>query len=309
MRRSNKEKATDSMRIQYIQYMQLRGFSKITIQQYLMIYDRFSRWLSNTMLWDELPRMQELTTTQVRDYLFSRKYAWIDFFGVKSIYEWLFMDDYTDTNICEPLECPRKRITMPNYLHEDEINEILSVADTRERTVVHLMYATGMRIGEVAQVRESDLMLESGMIKIHGKGNKERMALMYPEAVRHMVNWITIRNRAKLKSFWGTHPQNIFVELRPKIKNEVLRAKLKRPHILRHTFATHMVKGGADIMVVKELLGHSNIADTEKYVHISGHQIREAINIGMGQPRPKSKPRKYMTRAERKEARQLLKYL
>jgi integrase/recombinase XerD len=260
------------------------------------------------MLWDEIPRMQELTTDQVRDYLHSRKYERQTFFGIKSIYEWLFIDDYVEQNVCWRLDNPANRKTYPDYLSVEEIGYLLSVGDRRERTVIHLMYATGMRVGEVAQVRESDLMLESGMIKIHGKGNKERMGLMYPECVQHMEKWITIRNRAKLKTFWGDHPQKIFIQLRPKIQDEVLKAKMARPHILRHSFATHMVKGGADIMVVKELLGHEHVRDTEKYVHISGQQIRDAINIGMGAPRPKTKPRKFMTRKELKQAKMELKW-
>lgn len=295
------------MREQYISHLRLKGYSARTINQYKSVYDRFQKWLNNQLLWNEVPRMQELNIDQVRDYLHSKRYELQTFYGIKSIFEWLFIDDFVEENICWRLDSPVRRITYPDFLEVGEIDELLSVADTRERTVIHLMFATGMRVGEVAQVKESDLMLHSGMIKIHGKGNKERMGLLYPDAIKHMEKWITIRNRAKLKTFWGTHPQKIFVELRPKIMNEALKAKMARPHILRHSFATHMVRGGADIMVVKDLLGHEHVRDTEKYVHISGQQIREAINLVFNKPREKSKPTKFMTRKEITAARRALK--
>lgn len=292
---------------EYKLHLMSLGATPRTLAERMRNYRAFDKWCKDTMLWPEPKEIKELNISQIREYLLMRKYNLSAFYGVKSIYRWLFLDDYIDENPCDRLEDPKRKISMPDYLSLDEIEYLFNIADTRERTMLHLLFATGMRIGELVVVAESDLMLNNEMIKIHGKGGKERYGLLYREAVTHLEKWVMIRRRARLKSFWGGHAKSLLSVFKKKIPDEDLRIKF-HPHIMRHSFATHMIRGGADIMVVKQLLGHESIKNTEKYIHISGQQIRQAVNIFAEArkklPVTKNRP---LSRAEIKEMRSKIK--
>lgn len=209
---------------------------------------------------------------------------------LKSFYRHLLEDDLLEHSPVAAVALPKKWARLPKYLSLEEVGRLLEAPDPataiggRDRAILELMYATGLRISEVAQLKQADLYLDEGFLRVRGKGGKERV-IPFGEAARGSLKRYLESARPLLAR--KRDPGRVFVNysggaftrqgLWKVIKGHGARVGISSrltPHVLRHSFATHLVERGADLRSVQLLLGHSSITTTEIYTHLAKDQLR-----------------------------------
>ncbi|MCX7669926.1 MAG: site-specific tyrosine recombinase XerD [Anaerolineae bacterium] len=217
--------------------------------------------------------------------------------AVKSFCHFLLRTDVIDDDPAEDLDSPRVKKQLPNTLTPTEVEQLLALPARGARTpkalrdvaLLEMLYATGMRVSEVAQVTLDDLDLEAGTVRCIGKGNKERVMPLYAEAVAAVRAYLDEGRPALLGS--NSHERTLFLNPRGErltrqglwliIKGYARELGLEdrvTPHTLRHSFATHMLNGGAGLREVQRLLGHANISTTQVYTHLSRQHLRSVYD-------------------------------
>ena len=220
----------------------------------------------------------------------SRKLA-----SIKSFYRYLASNKIISKNISRLIKTPKTPKKLPNFLSLKEIKMLLdypygdSMKSLRDRLILELFYSTGIRISELAQIKNKDVDFEDKLIKIKGKGNKERFVIFGNDLKIVLNNYMskrTIESTNKNSSFLfpghfhrgglDTHisTRTIFSIVKKYIKNISKNEKLS-PHSIRHSFATHLLDNGASVMSVKELLGHSSLSSTQIYTHVKIEKLKE----------------------------------
>lgn len=214
--------------------------------------------------------------------------------GVRSFYKYLMMEDCITSDPTELLEGPKISRKIPEILSFDEIESILHAIDlshpqgTRNRAMLETLYACGLRVSELTQLRISNLYLDIGFVKVIGKNNKERIVPIGDSAIKH-IELYRQHDRTKV-NVDKSATDILFLNRRGKsltrnmvfliVKEAVQKAGLLKnvsPHTFRHSFATHLVEGGADLRAVQEMLGHESILTTELYTHLDINYLRETI--------------------------------
>jgi len=217
--------------------------------------------------------------------------VYLEIAALRAFYRFAENEKLLPANVAENLSLPRRWKRLPKALSNEEIDKLLEpeVPETPDalcsQAVVELAYASGLRLSELKNIRLEQIHLEAGFINVIGKGNKERVVPVGKTAVAALNRYLDA-GRPKLVT--AKSPANVFltrrgtpfasVTLWKRIKDRVSRAGIGRnitPHMLRHSFATHLLEHGADLRVIQELLGHATIATTEVYTHVSGHRLRE----------------------------------
>ncbi|MEI9866714.1 MAG: tyrosine recombinase [Limisphaerales bacterium] len=217
--------------------------------------------------------------------------VYLEIAALKAFYKFAENEKFLPANVAENLSLPRRWKRLPKSLSNDEITKLLmpEVPETPQslcdQAILELAYASGLRLSELKNLRLEQLHLEAGFINVIGKGNKERVVPVGRTAVT-AVNRYLEAGRPKLIT--PKSPANAFLTKRGtpfasvtlwlRIKNRVRRAGIERnitPHMLRHSFATHLLEHGADLRVIQELLGHATINTTEIYTHVTGSRLRE----------------------------------
>ncbi len=209
--------------------------------------------------------------------------------AIKSFYKFLYIYDYIPTNPLEDVQLPHYEKPLPKALTFEEVQRILNCVDTsshlgfRDRVMLELMYATGMRISEVLSLKTLDVSLENKYVRVVGKGNKERIIPFYSrvgdllsEYLNSVHSKISKGKPYLFPNYKGDKMSRIGAW--KIIKNYASKVGLSHkvhPHVFRHTFATHMLLGGCDIRTLQELLGHSSIITTERYLKVSLSQVYE----------------------------------
>lgn len=206
--------------------------------------------------------------------------------SLKSFYKYLNKKKIINNNPVEFILYPKKERKLPNYIEYNELESLLKSSlegsyKLRSTLIIELLYATGIRVSELVNIKVSDIDFNSNSIKVFGKGSKERIVYFGEYASSAINNYIKSEEYKKYNSVWlfpstkGTHLTTRSIELTiDKImKNVEIKSKVS-PHTLRHTFATHMLNSGCDIKVVQELLGHENLTTTEVYTHITNEELR-----------------------------------
>ena len=214
--------------------------------------------------------------------------------GIKHFYKFLILENYIQINPAELLETPRINRKLPVFLSVEEIDLILSFIDRStsegERNIAMLetLYSCGLRVSELISLKLTNLHFEEGFISVIGKGNKERLIPIVKSALKLIQNYVTNhRNHIAIKknsedmiflSKRGTPitRQMVFYILKDLAEKGGIKKKLS-PHTFRHSFATHLVEGGADLRAVQEMLGHESITTTEIYTHLDQYFLRENI--------------------------------
>ncbi|MBL0912351.1 MAG: tyrosine recombinase XerD [Bacteroidia bacterium] len=214
--------------------------------------------------------------------------------GVRSFFTYLMMEDLLSSDPSELLEMPKLGRKLPEVLSPEDIAAILAQIDQsktegqRNIALFELCYGCGMRVSEVVNQRISDLHFAEGYIKITGKGEKERLVPVGSKAIKQVESYLhhTRVHQPVSKGFedvlflnkFGRNlsRQYIFMELK-RLASEARIVKKISPHTLRHSFATHLVEGGADLRAVQEMLGHASITTTEIYTHLDREFLRETI--------------------------------
>ena len=215
--------------------------------------------------------------------------------SIRSFYRFGHREGWVSSNPAQPLRSPKRGRSLPKFLTGDEIANLLVApsattdAGLRDRAILELLYSSGVRVAELAAVNDTDLDLESGTVKVQGKGRRERLGIVGSHARQAIQRWQPVRKRfGKLQSTLRTHP--LFINkfggrLSVRSIGRLLEKHLAAagitgrasPHTLRHSFATHLLDAGADIRSVQELLGHKSLVTTQIYTHVTTSRLLEAF--------------------------------
>lgn len=215
--------------------------------------------------------------------------------GLRAFYRYLHVEDLMQTDPMELIEGPRLDRKLPEVLSYEEIDRMVSAIDlshpqgTRNRAIIETLYACGLRVSELINLKRSNLYMDVGILKVIGKGNKERLVPIGSEALKHIRLYVQGDRRAAMNIQKG-HEDILFLNRRGAALSRVMIFMLVRelarkagidktvsPHTFRHSFATHLVEGGADLRAVQEMLGHASITTTEIYTHLNADYLRETI--------------------------------
>ena len=214
--------------------------------------------------------------------------------GLKAFFKFLLLEDAISTDPSALLESPRLSRKLPDTLNFLELNQLISAIDLakpegmRNKAILEVLYGCGLRVSEVCNLKISDLFLDVDFVKVTGKGNKERLVPIGSEAIKFLKIYLQesrvhIQVKAGKEDFVflnrrGSPLSRVMIFLI--IKNLAEEIGLKKsisPHTFRHSFATHLVEGGADLRAVQEMLGHESITTTEIYTHLDRNYLRETI--------------------------------
>lgn len=213
--------------------------------------------------------------------------------GIKSFFHFLAMADYREDDPSELLEGPKIGFKLPEVLTVEEIDTIISTVDMskkegqRNRAILETLYSCGLRVSELCNLKLSELYFDEGFIKVEGKGSKQRLVPISPRAIKEIKYWLLDRNLGKIKkgfedyvflARWGNSISRIMVfHLIKELAEKAGITKNISPHTFRHSFATHLLEGGANLRAIQCMLGHESIATTEIYTHIDRNMLRSEI--------------------------------
>lgn len=214
--------------------------------------------------------------------------------GLKGFYKYLLLENLVDTDPTEMLESPRIGRKLPTTLSIQEIDKLIRSIDLskpegeRNRAILETLYGCGLRVSELVELKISSLFFAEGFIKVIGKGNKERMVPVGSTAINRITSY---KEQARTKTDVARGEEDIlflnrrgrrltrvmiFTIIRELVKKTGIKKKVS-PHSFRHSFATHLVEGGADLRAVQEMLGHESITTTEIYTHLDREYLRSTI--------------------------------
>ena len=213
--------------------------------------------------------------------------------GIRSFYKYLLLSGEIEQDPTELLESPHLGERLPEVLSTDEIDQIQKSIDLskpegqRNKTIIEVLFSCGLRVSELVNLKLSNLYLEEGFVRVMGKGSKERLVPISSKAVRELQYWFVDRNLMKIQQ---GEEDYVFLNRRGKhltrtmilimLKRQAVAAGITKtisPHTLRHSFATELLKGGADLRAIQAMLGHERIGTTELYMHIDTTTLREEI--------------------------------
>lgn len=214
--------------------------------------------------------------------------------GIRSFYQYLVLDGHLEADPTLLLESPKIGMHLPEVLSVEEIDSLIAAIDQskregqRNRAFIETMYSCGLRVSEACNLKLSDLYLQEGFIKVEGKGSKQRLVPISERAIAEIMAYLTDRAEIEIKP---GHEDYLFVSAHFKkrmsritlfhiIKELAAAAGIKKtisPHTLRHSFATHLLEGGANLRVIQSMLGHEDIGTTEIYTHIDARRLRSEI--------------------------------
>lgn len=214
--------------------------------------------------------------------------------GVRSFYKFLVLDGYLEQDPTELLESPKIGKHLPEVLSVEEIDAIEGIIDVstpegqRDRAAIEMLYSCGLRVSELCNLLLSDLYLDEGFLRVTGKGNKQRLVPISERAIRELKSWFAFRNSINIKP--GEEDYVFISAARKKhlsritvfhnIKVYAEQADIQKtisPHTFRHSFATHLLEGGANLRAIQTMLGHESISTTEIYTHIDRRFLRDQI--------------------------------
>ncbi len=221
----------------------------------------------------------------------SSESVYLEIAALRAFYRFAETEKLLPVNVAENLSLPRRWKRLPKALTNEEIPKLLTPEPLEtpeilcDQAILELAYASGLRLAELRNLRLEQLHLEAGFINVIGKGNKGRVVPVGRKAVEALNRYL---QTGRLKLITPRSPATVFLTKRGtpfaavtlwlRIKNRVRRAGVERnitPHMLRHSFATHLLEHGADLRVIQELLGHANISTTEIYTHVTGQRLRD----------------------------------
>ena len=214
--------------------------------------------------------------------------------GIRSFYQYLVLDGYLEADPSLLLESPKIGMHLPEVLSVEEIDRLVEVIDMskregqRNRAIIETLYSCGLRVSEACDLKLSDLYFAEGFIKVEGKGSKQRLVPISERAIAEIVAYLTDRADIAIKP---GHEDYLFVSAHFRkrmsritmfhiIKELAQQAGITKnisPHTLRHSFATHLLEGGANLRVIQSMLGHEDIGTTEIYTHIDANRLRSEI--------------------------------
>lgn len=278
---------------EFLTYIQVeKGLARHTLESYRRDLDRLQAWaVANKKQLTELTRsdLRKWIASLSREGLAPTSIARI-VSATRGFFKFLMLDGHLKSHPAEDLDTPQRFSYLPKFLNEDEMNRLLAAPDIsteegiRDRAVLEIMYACGLRVSELISLKRPDVDLMAGLVVCHGKGNKERRVPLGKSA----VHWLQQYEAVKAGYGKSTSPFVFLHRGRP-FTRQIAWAMIKRhaekvgiknvsPHTLRHSFATHLLQHGADSRSVQALLGHSDISTTQIYTHITDVHLRAAYD-------------------------------
>jgi integrase/recombinase XerC len=271
--------------LQYIQYE--KRFSPHTVTAYKGDLEQFADYLNVTYKINEI---QEVNHTFIRSWMVSLMEAGITSRSInrkittlKTFYKFLMKNGVVTANPMLKVQSPKQSKKLPVFVEESKMEMLFDKVDFgegfeafRDKLLMELFYATGMRLAELVNLKEQDIDLNGCTVKVLGKRNKERIVPFTNKMKQLFQEYLAEKRKEAFKNksailFVTTEGKNIYPKLAYRIVNkylsQVTTLDKKSPHVLRHTFATHMLNNGADINSIKEILGHANLSATQVYTH------------------------------------------
>ena len=283
----------------FTSYLKLeRALSGNTVEAYVHDIDKLIQFL--LLKGYDIPP-QDLRTDDLREFI-----QWINqlgmsatsqarvISGIKAFYKYLIVENLADRDPCSLLDAPKTGRKLPDVLSIVDIDRLIAAIDLsspegeRNKAILETLYSCGLRVSELVNLKISDIHLEIGFVKVTGKGNKERLVPMGSVAVKLITGYMeNIRRHQDIKPgnenvlFLNRRGAKltrvmIFTIIRQLAQKAGLKKKIS-PHTFRHSFATHLIEGGADLRAVQEMLGHESITTTEIYTHLDREFLRSAI--------------------------------
>ena len=281
----------------YIQYLRLeRSYSVNTLDAYCNDLQKLFNFYADNGIDFRFVTLKELDlfAGSLRDKGISPRSLARILSGVRSFYRFLALEKEIVQDPTELLESPKTGRHLPQVLSVEEIDNILSVIDmskpegVRDHCIIEVLYSCGLRISELTNLLVSNIFLDEGFIRIHGKGNKERLVPISPRAIKELKIWLDIRKHIKIQRGYEDHVFvsrtrgkalsriSLFVFIR-EYANRAGITKEISPHTFRHSFATHLLQGGANLRAVQDMLGHESLGTTEVYLQLDTTHLREQV--------------------------------
>lgn len=281
----------------FLKYIRVeKGYSAHTVRAY---GDDVRQFFSFCGLDPEKDQANHITHRQVRYWLssiisqgFTPRSANRKLSSLRTFFRYLQREGVVKTNPLTRIIPPKSGKRLPSFVGESEMTELLNTerfnddyAGVRDQLILELFYFTGMRLSELVGLTVDKIDFSSQTIKVLGKGNKERILPMHPELSKVISEYLIVRDEINLNKFEKTlfltekgkpiYPKLVYRIVRANLSN-VTTLEKKSPHVLRHTFATHLLNHGAELNAIKDLLGHANLSATQVYTHSSFEKLRKA---------------------------------
>jgi integrase/recombinase XerD len=292
----------DLYRKQFVNYLRLeKSLSENTVSNYLFDLERFIRYLYEEHNIDTVSSVTDKIIESYIYYLRNKKSKTGEYYSIKSInrhisslktfFKYLLSEKNIELNPTDIVDAPKSSRKLPEVLTIQEIDKMFMQTDTsdkyelRDRAIMETMYASGLRVSETVSLRINDIFFKEGILRIFGKGSKERIVPIGSSAIKFINLYLENSRPYFAKSI---SEDFVFLNFRGKyltrmaiwniIQKYSKMAGIKKsmhPHILRHSFATHLLEGGADIRIIQEMLGHSDISTTQIYTHVDREYLIE----------------------------------
>ena len=278
---------------EFLTYIQVeKGLSTNTLESYRRDLSRLQRWST-----ERAKEIDQLERKDIRDWIAGMSREGLAASSVtravsaaRGFFRFLMLDGHIKRHPAEDVHTPQRNTYLPRFLTETEIESLLAAPDVstdegiRDRALLELMYATGLRVSELVGLQASDVDIHAGLVSCHGKGNKERRIPVGKSAIHWLRQYLRVRKR-----IGGESKPQLFVQRGRRLTRQNAWSIIKThaahagtpdisPHTLRHSFATHLLQRGADSRSVQALLGHSDISTTQIYTHITDLHMRKAYD-------------------------------
>lgn len=281
----------------YLEYLKVeRKYSNKTILSYKDDLIEYNEFLGNNFT--NILNIDMNIANNYMKYLYDRKITKSSISrklsSIRGLYNYLVREDIIKENHFNKIQNPKRELYLPKFLKDEELDKIFSVCNSnnpteeRDTLIIELLYATGVRVSELVNIKIKDINRKEKLIKVLGKGNKERMVIYNNHTKKALDTYLkdgyNYFNKKSSEYLILNKNGNKLSEryIREIINKKVSQASLDikiSPHTLRHTFATDILENGADLMTVKELLGHESLNTTSIYTHITNEQIKKTYNL------------------------------
>lgn len=290
------QKEQDNIIHKYIRYMKLqRNYSGNTLEAYILDINKLLKFLKDNGISPEAAKLSDIQcfAASLHDIGISPRSQCRILSGVRAFYKYLYLDGYIKDDPTELLESPKLGDHLPEVLTTEEVDRLEQAIDLskwegqRNKAIIEVLFSCGLRVSELVNLKMSALYLDEQFVRITGKGNKERLVPISENAIKQLKYWFIDRSHMNIKpgeedyvflNRRGAHlTRTMILIMIKRLGAEADIQKTISPHTLRHSFATALLEGGADLRAIQSMLGHESIGTTEIYTHIDTHTLREEI--------------------------------